>query len=459
MSLQPDLADQQLLADSYSRAKSNLTTRERLVAAGVATTFLTVCAAMWIAAPPSDVELLPGALCLLVLAVSTRVRFDTPLGFTVPTQLAFVPMLFTTPAALVPLACVVALMIAELPGMLRREVPVDRLLLAPGNAWFAVGPPVVFIAAGTTAGAAGPDLLLLALTAQFTVDFAVSTVRYAIAREATVWSQVRETWVYAVDAALSGVGLVVARQTMGSPLAVLSLLPLLGLLELFARERHQRLEGLLQLSSAYRGTALVLGDVVEADDGYTGQHCKSVVALALEVGAELGLTAEQSRNLEFAALLHDVGKVAMPKEIINNPGRLDEHEWAVIRTHTLEGQRMLDRVGGFMQEVGVIVRSHHERWDGRGYPDELVAGAIPLEARIITCCDSWNAMRTDRVYRRALSYEAAVAEIEANRGTQFDPAIVEVLLSVVASEAPEASVAPAPLAGHEACAGVAIGSL
>ena len=145
---------------------------------------------------------------------------------------------------------------------------------------------------------------------------------------------------------------------------------------------------MLELSSAYRGTALVLGDVIEADDGYTGEHCKSVVSLALDVAEHLGLSAERQRNLEFAALLHDVGKIAIPKEIINKPGKLDPHEWTIIKTHTLEGQKMLDRVGGFMREVGMIVRSHHERWDGGGYPDGLAGEAIPLEARIITCCDT-----------------------------------------------------------------------
>ena len=116
----------------------------------------------------------------------------------------------------------------------------------------------------------------------------------------------------------------------------------------------------------------------------------------------LGLDAERRRNLEFGALLHDVGKIAIPKEIINKPGKLDPDEWTVIKTHTLEGQKMLDRVGGFMREVGLIVRSHHERWDGGGYPDGLAGEAIPLEARIIAVCDSWNAMRTDRAYRKAL---------------------------------------------------------
>jgi HD-GYP domain-containing protein (c-di-GMP phosphodiesterase class II) len=95
---------------------------------------------------------------------------------------------------------------------------------------------------------------------------------------------------------------------------------------------------------------------------------------------------------------------------------------------------MLARVGGFMRDVGMIVRSHHERWDGGGYPDGLAGPAIPLASRIISCCDSWNAMRTDRPYRSALSYEVAVAELRAGSGTQFDPAVVAALLRVIGAE-------------------------
>jgi putative nucleotidyltransferase with HDIG domain len=144
---------------------------------------------------------------------------------------------------------------------------------------------------------------------------------------------------------------------------------------------------------------------------------------------ELGL--DQRRNLEFGALLHDVGKIAIPKRIINKRGPLDAEEWVLIKTHTVEGQKMLDRVGGFMREVGLIVRSHHERWDGLGYPDGLSGEGIPLEARIIACCDSWNAMRTDRAYRNALSRAAALAELRSNSGTQFDPRVVEALVSII----------------------------
>ena len=206
---------------------------------------------------------------------------------------------------------------------------------------------------------------------------------------------------------------------------------------MFAREREARLGQLIELNDAYRGTALVLGDVVEADDGYTGEHSKGVVRLCLEVAELLNLDAEHRRNLEFGALLHDVGKIAIPKDIINKPGKLDEREWTIIKTHTLEGQKLLDTVGGFMREVGMIVRSHHERWDGGGYPDGLTGEQIPLESRIISCCDTWNAMRTDRSYRKALPFGLAATEMESVAGGQLDPKVVVALMLVVESERSE----------------------
>src|SRR4030088_1934223 len=169
--------------------------------------------------------------------------------------------------------------------------------------------------------------------------------------------------IYLMDLALSPAGLAISFATGQQRWAMLSVLPLFGVMSVFSHEREARMEQLIELNDAYRGTALVLGDVVEADDNYTGEHCRSVVALALAVGEELGLCATQRRNLEFAALLHDVGKIAIPKEIINKPGKLDPREWTIIKTHTVEGQKMLERVGGVMRGVGLIVRSHHERWD------------------------------------------------------------------------------------------------
>jgi putative nucleotidyltransferase with HDIG domain len=369
-----------------------------------------------------------------VLGLATTVRFDTPFGFTVATQLAFVPLLFAIPVATVPIGVMAVLTVARLPEVLSGRRRPGRLVKEVGNSWFAIGPVAVFALSGVAPVHAGPVLLIAALGAQFVVDFAVSTLRYWFERAASFTAQLREASVYAIDAALSGIALVVAEDLHTTPFAALAPLPLLALLAAFARERHHRIASLLELSDAYRGTALVLGDVVEADDGYTGQHSRGVVRLALALGEALGLDAEQRRNLEFGALLHDVGKIAIPKAIINKPGKLDEVEWEIITTHTVEGQKILDRVGGFMRNVGLIVRSHHERWDGRGYPDALAGTAIPLEARIITCCDSWNAMRTDRPYRQALPHEVARAELEANAGHQFDPEIVSTFLNLLEAD-------------------------
>jgi putative nucleotidyltransferase with HDIG domain len=435
MAIELTLEDQELLAETFATARRGMHARERTAELLGALTFAAAVVALWALRPPHGFDLVPALVCTAVLALAALVRFETPFGFTVPTQLAFVPLVFAVPVAIAPLATLVALTLARLPDVVRDGMPVSRLLQSAGNARFALGPSVVFAIYGVSPAHAGAGILLDALAAQFLVDFVGSCLSDAIGRGARLIAQLREcAWVYAVDAALAGVGLEVAKNIRSAPGAALTLVPLLGLLAVFARERHQRLESLIELNDAYRGTALVLGDVVEADDGYTGEHSKSVVGLALSVGDRLGLDVEARRNLEFAALLHDVGKIAIPKELINKPGQLDPHEWRVIKTHTVEGQKMLDRVGGFMRDVGRIVRSHHERWDGGGYPDGLAGEAIPLESRIIACCDTWNAMRTDRSYRRALPHSVALAELGKNAGTQLDPSVVGVLISIVATD-------------------------
>ena len=436
MSFDPSLEDQQLLEETLRRSASRMTRREILAAVLLTAGFIAAVVGVWLIEDPDSFPILPAVISLLVLAVAVRVQFDTPLGFTVPSQLAFVPLVFAAPAAIVPVAVAVAFTIALLPDVVRGELRPIRLLNAPSNSWFALGPVAVLAITHTRPEHAGPLLLIAALFAQFAVDSAAAAVRFAITREASVLSVFRSNWIYGIDAALAVPGLLAAESVHRTPLAALAMLPLLGLLAMFAHERHRRLEGMLELSSAYRGTALVLGDVIEADDGYTGEHCKSVVALTLDLAEQLELPAERRRNLEFAALLHDVGKIAIPKEIINKPGKLEPHEWTIVKTHTLEGQKMLDRVGGFMRDVGLIVRSHHERWDGGGYPDGLMGEQIPLEARIISCCDTWNAMRTDRPYRKALSYEVARSELISASGTQLDPKLIDALLELVAAEAP-----------------------
>jgi putative nucleotidyltransferase with HDIG domain len=434
MSLDPTVEEQELLAGTLAREHDGLTVRERISGTVAGGGFILAATALWVLNRPGAFPIGTALLCAVVLIAATSVSFDTPFGFTVLTQVAFVPLLFAVPPALAPIVVALALALSKVPGVVRGEIRVARLLGVPANCWFSLGPAAVFAISGTAPRQAGAGLLVLALVAEFAVDFVVSSARYSFSRQANMRLQLREAWVYGIDAALSGVGLVVAAAIDARPEAVLALLPLLGLFAVLGRERRQRLESLVELNNAYRGTALVLGDVVEADDGYTGEHCKGVVALSLAVAEQLGLSPERRRNLEFAALLHDVGKIAVPKEIVNKPGKLSPEEWTIIKTHSAEGERMLNRVGGFMHDVGLIVRSHHERWDGGGYPDELAGEAIPLEARIIACCDTWNAMRTNRSYRRALSLEVALTELRASAGTQLDPTIVAALSEIVEDE-------------------------
>jgi HD-GYP domain-containing protein (c-di-GMP phosphodiesterase class II) len=434
MPLTPDTAQQERIAAAADRRRTSVVRRERIVEILFGAGFLAAVVTLWqiVGAPASEIDVVPALACILCLAVAVHVPFAVGDGYTVPTQLAFLPLLFTVPPALVPPAVVLALVVARVPAVAGGRWPASRLLLVPGDAWFAVGPAVVLAAAGThSLSRLNVLVLVAALLAQVLVEVAAWAVRERLLGGAGLREQLGELWIHGIDLALTPVALVVALVVEERPWAVLAFLPLLGVLAIFSRERRARLASLTELNAAYRGTALVLGDVVGADDSYTGEHSRGVVALAMDVGDALGLDPIRRRNLEFGALLHDVGKVVIPKDIINKPGQLDAAEWATVKTHTVEGQRMLDRVGGFMSDVGLIVRSHHERWDGRGYPDGLSGERIPLEARIVCCCDAWSAMTTTRSYREAMPIAAAVAEMRRCAGAQFDPRVVAALLEHV----------------------------
>jgi putative nucleotidyltransferase with HDIG domain len=375
----------------------------------------------------------------LTFALVSRVRFEIGAGDTVPTQLVLIPMLFLAPPAAVPVMVAVGRLLGRLPLYVSGRVHLDRSLLVVNDAWHAIGPALV-IGAMTDQQPRWEDwpIYVLAFAAQVAVDTGVSLVREWAATGIPPRLQMHVMgWVVIVDACLTPIGLLAAFSAAQESWTFLLVLPLVGVLKLFARERQQRIEQSIELSRAYRGTAQLLGDVIEDDDAYTGQHTKGVVLLADLVAEELSVDEETRRDAEFGALLHDVGKIAIPKEIIHKPGPLNEEEWKVMRTHTIEGQRLLERVGGPLQRVGQIVRASHERWDGKGYPDGLSAEGIPLAARIVSACDAYNAMTTDRPYRSALPVHVALAELRDNAGSQFDPNVVEALLRVITRWDPE----------------------
>ena len=377
----------------------------------------------------------PSALLVLALvcgyALVARVEFEVGSGVAVPTQLVLVPMLFLLPLGLVPLCVTGGLVLHALLDRRSLRRYVERLPLRLVNSWHSIGPVAVLAAfADPVFSWAQWPVYVAALAAQFVLDFASVAARQILAGRFSPAAQVRYMGiVYLVDAGLAPVALLLV--ATGRVWAPLLALPLVALLSVFARERQVRIDHALELGHAYRGTALLLGDVVEADDAYTGSHSRDVVDLVLAVADELRLSPRDRRNAEFAALLHDVGKVRIPARIINKPGPLTPEERAVIETHTVEGQRMLEQVGGLLGEVGRIVRSCHERVDGAGYPDGLAGDAIPRIARIVCCCDAYSAMTTDRPYRKARSPAEAMVELRRCAGTHFDPGVVEALAQVV----------------------------
>jgi diguanylate cyclase (GGDEF)-like protein len=181
------------------------------------------------------------------------------------------------------------------------------------------------------------------------------------------------------------------------------------------------------LASGHGDVIAALASALGERDRYTGEHSESVVELTARVGEALALDAEEIARVRTAALLHDIGKVGVPDEILHKPGPLDSREWAIMRQHPVIGERIVRAIPG-MGSIARIVRHEHERWDGAGYPDGLAGEAIPVGARIILACDAYHAMTSDRPYRQAMSHREAMAELTANAGSQFDANVVEALV-------------------------------
>ncbi len=244
--------DQALLAETLQIPSASVRGRELVVETAANALFVAAVAALWLLAPPRSFSLAPALACVLVLLVARRIRIDTPFGFTVPTQLAFVPLLFALPIATVPIVVAASGALVRVPDVIKGDLPPSRLIHSVANAWYSVGPVAVFALAHTAPIDAGPGLLIAALAAQFAVDSVASGARFALARGATFAEQLRESWVYLVDAALSAVALPVAELIHHSAVIALAPLPAIGLVALFARERHERLRYLLELSDAHR---------------------------------------------------------------------------------------------------------------------------------------------------------------------------------------------------------------
>jgi HD-GYP domain-containing protein (c-di-GMP phosphodiesterase class II) len=438
---QSDPQTEALLRTAQERFTAGVPRRALLTEVAGAGLFITAAIAALLGVAPGRGLSWPllGAVAVIFL-VARRAEFPVGAGHTWPAQLITIPMLFLLPLGAVPLITAGLMLLDLVPSLLapaslaRRTARVasriadNFYILAP------VGVLALF-SAQRFSWSEWP-VYLLAFCAQVGLDLGTGLARTWSAERIVPSAQVEMVWLYLTDAALSCAGLQLAAITRHHPGVLLLELPVIGLLGLFARERRERMEGILALSGAYRGTARLLGDVIEADDSYTGLHSRAVVDLSVAIAERLGLDPATRQRVEFGALLHDVGKIAVPREILHKPGPLDPDEWEVMRRHTLHGEEMLRQVGGTLAGVGRVVRNSHERWDGGGYPDGLAGEQIAVESRIIAVCDAFDAMRSDRPYRAALSVDEAVGELRRCAGSHFDPTIVAALLAELAVPGP-----------------------
>jgi putative nucleotidyltransferase with HDIG domain len=176
--------------------------------------------------------------------------------------------------------------------------------------------------------------------------------------------------------------------------------------------------------------ACALLAALDAYDRYTSEHSKAVAGLSVAVAREIGFSEEKVAEIEQAALVHDIGKIGVPEAILNKPGPLDDREWALMREHAVIGERIVASIE-VLSHLAPVIRTGHERWDGSGYPDGLEGEQIPQASRIISVCDSYEAMISNRPYHRAIGVQAALVELERNAGTQFCPYTVQAFTTVL----------------------------
>jgi HD-GYP domain-containing protein (c-di-GMP phosphodiesterase class II) len=227
--------------------------------------------------------------------------------------------------------------------------------------------------------------------------------------------------------------------------------------EQVARQLRENAEAYSRLDEAYLETVTALAAAMEAKDHYTADHAASLASTSLAVGRRLGLDEEALRELNYAAILHDIGKIGVPGRILNKPGPLDAEEFALMTEHTVIGEQIIENME-HLRPVARIVRSAHERYDGKGYPDGLAGESIPFHSRILFVCDAYDAMTSDRPYRMALTADEALAELCACAGSQFDPVVVEAFAAELAGNSEAAALRDPQSVSSAARLGVEAGS-
>ncbi len=363
-------------------------------------------------------------------------------------------MWFALDPALLPLAVGIGQVVGQslLDLRTRSRVRPWHTILALADSWYALGPAIVLTLAGHEVGAPAAWWLLgAALIAQYLFDAQGVRLR-AWFTGASPSPTHHLLQVYVVDACLAPIGLLVALSATLGEWAALAVVPLTVLLAQFAKERDERIEHALELSSAYKGTAQLMGDVLEADDAYTGgEHTRGVVSMALALGRAVKLNAQQIQDLEFGALLHDIGKLRVPNEIINKPASSTMRSGQSSNCTPATGKRCLTALAVASRAPAsscALTTSagwrRLPRWPrGRGDPDR---GTHHHDLRQLQRDDHQPQLP------KGMSQEEALAELERCAGSQFDPALVAAAREVLTGFRPTLSVLPDPAATAQSSA-------
>ncbi len=268
--------------------------------------------------------------------------------------------------------------------------------------------------------------LICASAIYFLLNTILVTLAIAFNNDQSIWDvwSVNFRWAVPnyVTLAPLGILIVFVYQEIGILGLILLFLPLLVARQSFSMYMKMR--------EAYLSTIKTLSQTLEAKDQYTSGHSIRVAELAKEMGKNLNLRADKLETIEYIAILHDIGKIGVPEQILNKPASLNTQEFEKIKDHPVLGQKIIEDVE-FLSAYSSVIRHHHERYDGRGYPDGLKGEEIPMEARIIAVADTFDAMTTKRSYREAIDKIATLREIELQKSKQFDPQVVEALKKVL----------------------------
>jgi HD-GYP domain-containing protein (c-di-GMP phosphodiesterase class II) len=227
-------------------------------------------------------------------------------------------------------------------------------------------------------------------------------------------------------ATMSGLGIIAAIVSIAEPLV----LPVLASPLILV---HYSVRQLIRLQADTRDALATLVDVVELRDPYTAGHSLRVARMARMIAIELGLTAQEADAIESAGKVHDVGKVAVDPEILTKDGKLDDNEWEQMRLHPVHGAKIVAQFNSYVDGYQ-LVRHHHERWDGKGYPDGIAGEEIPLGARILAVADTYDALTSNRPYRSAMSHETAIDILNSGAGTQWDPRVVDAFIACLSQD-------------------------